>query len=331
MIYQAIEDIILDDIFFKASSYCHKIDIHIKLEGFNIPGSIKLKPAKFMIEHAEKENILTPQSKIIESSSGNLGVALSHICASKNYPFTCVTDVKATDQNIQIMKALGANVVIIDELDENLGYVGSRLKYIQQQLELDKNLVWLNQYNNIQNVESHYQLTAKAILKEFDSVDFLFVGAGTSGTLMGCIKRFKEKSPHTRIIAVDTTGSLNFSETPAKRYLPGLGSSSYPEILDLGLIDEFILIDEIDAIKHCKYLTQRYGILAGASTGSVLAAIEHYAPYINPANTVVTLCSDWGRSYLDTVYNETWVTHTFPQSKRMSHQKKSLMQVTSSR
>lgn len=320
MIYNAIEDIIIDNIFFKASSYCAHIDVHLKIEGFNIPGSIKLKPAKFMIEDAEKNNLLNKHSSIIESSSGNLGVAFAHICASKNYPFICVTDVKATHQNIQVMRALGTEVVILDKPDENLGYVGTRLNYIHEQLRLNKDLVWLNQYNNIKNIESHYELTAKAILDEFDSVDFLFIGAGTTGTLMGCLKRFEHHSPNTKIIAVDTTGSLNFSEIASKRYLPSLGSSCPPEILDLSLVNEVVLIDEIDAIKHCKYLSKTYGILSGASTGSVLAAIEQYASKIPPSSTVVTLCSDWGRSYLDTVYDETWVNSTFHASAELEQE-----------
>ncbi len=313
MIYDAIEDIIMDHVFFKASAYCSHIDIYLKLEALNIPASIKLKPAKYMIGHAERTGRLNKNSIIIESSSGNLGVALAHICASKNYPFICVTDVKATKQNIQTMKALGAEVVVIDEPDENLGYVGTRLTYIKEQLCINPNLVWLNQYSNTKNIESHYELTAKAILDEFESVDFLFIGTGTSGTLMGCLERFKLESPQTTIVAVDTIGSKNFSNNAKKRYLPGLGSSSPPDILNLSLVKNIMLIDERDAIKHCKYLSKKYGILAGASTGSVLAAIEQYAHKIPPKSTVMTLCSDWGRSYLDTVYNPAWVEHTFPE------------------
>lgn len=311
MIYDAVEDLILDNLFFKAKNYCHQIDIHIKLEGLNIPGSIKLKPAKFMIEDAEKKGVLNEHSKIIESSSGNLGIALSHICASKNYPFTCVTDVKTCSQNISVMKALGAEVIVIDKVDANCGYLENRLAYIHQRLASDKQLVWLNQYANPQNVQSHYDMTANAILREFHQVDFLFVGAGTTGTLMGCLKRFKLESPHTRIIAVDTKGSITFSEQGGKRYLAGLGTSRRPEILDRTLVNDILLIDEIEAIRHCRTLAERYGILAGASTGSVLAAITQFASKIKPDDTVVTLSPDFGRSYLETVYNDAWVETTF--------------------
>lgn len=311
MIYDAVEDLILDNVFFKAKSYCDNIDIHLKIEGFNIPGSIKLKPAKFMIEEAEKNGTLNKHSKIIESSSGNLGVALSHICASKNYPFTCVTDVKASRQNVEVMKALGTEVVVIDQIDGNFGYVENRLRYINDRLAADKTMVWLNQYSNVQNIQSHFELTAQAILQEFPELNYLFIGAGTTGTLMGCLQRFKLDSPKTTIIAVDSTGSINFSDKPSKRYLAGLGSSRTPEILDLNLVGETILIDEIDAIRHCKLLAKKYGILAGASTGTVLAAVSKLSARIKPTDTVVTFCPDWGRSYLDTVYNDPWVKETF--------------------
>lgn len=311
MIYETVDDLILDNVFFRARSYCKHIDVNIKIEGFNIPGSVKLKPAKYMISHAERSGILNQQSKIIESSSGNMGVALSHICASKNYPFICVTDVKASQQNIAVMKALGAEVIVIEQQDDHFGYVENRLLYIKQRMQEDSSIVWLNQYVNMENIQSHFEMTARSILDEFSKVDFLFIGAGTSGTLMGCLKRFKLDSPKTTIIAVDSKGSINFSPQAGIRYLSGLGSSRKPEILDLTLINETLLIDEIDAIHHCKYLARKYGLLAGASTGTMLAAIAKLAFRIKENDTVVTFCPDWGRSYLDTVYDEDWVQKKF--------------------
>ncbi len=307
MIYDTIDKVIIDDIFFKAKSYTNNIDVYIKLEGFNIPGSIKLKPAKFMVDEAEKRGILTKNSKIIESSSGNLGVALSHICASKNYPFICVTDVKVSPQNIQIMKALGTEVVIIDQQDSNYGYVEQRLNYINERQNTDPSIVWLNQYANLQNIASHFELTAQSLLQEFPKIDYLFIGAGTTGTLMGCIQRFKIESPNTTIVAVDATGSINFSNKPGQRYLPGLGSSRKPEILKRDLVNNSILIDEID----CKKLAKQYGILVGASTGTVMAAVEKWSSKFKPEDTVVTISPDFGRSYLDTVYDDTWLNDTF--------------------
>ena len=311
MIFDSIEHIIMDDIFFKARNYCNNLDVHIKLEGFNIPGSIKLKPAKFMIEEAEKSGRLTKHSKVIESSSGNLGVALSHICASRNYPFICVTDVKASQQNIQVMRALGSEVIVIDQLDSNFGYVEHRLNYINERLSADPHMIWLNQYANPQNIQSHFELTAQSLLNEFEKIDYLFIGAGTTGTLMGCLKRFKIDSPKTTIVAVDSTGSINFSDQPGKRYLSGLGSSRKPEILDVNLVNDTILVDEVDAIRHCKRLASHYGLLAGPSTGTALAAVDRWSSRFKPQDTVVTLSPDWGRSYLDTVYDDKWVKDTF--------------------
>jgi cysteine synthase len=160
--------------------------LFLKCEGFNFAGSIKLKAATEMVEAAERDGVLTPGSVLVESSSGNLGVALSMIAANKGYGFLCVTDSRCNLSTKRMMQALGSQVHVISEPDAVGGFLGARINYVRALCASDDRCVWLNQYANPQNWKAHYRNTAPAIARQFPQLDVLFVGAGTCGTLMGC-------------------------------------------------------------------------------------------------------------------------------------------------
>jgi len=160
--------------------------LFLKCEGFNFAGSIKLKAASEMVDAAERDGLLGPGSVLVESSSGNLGVALSMIAASKGYRFVCVTDNRCNLSTRRLMEALGSRVHIITEPAANGGFLGARIDYVRALCASDHRYVWLNQYANPNNWKAHYRTTAPAIAAAFPRLDVLFVGAGTSGTLMGC-------------------------------------------------------------------------------------------------------------------------------------------------
>lgn len=280
--------------------------INIKLEGLNPYGSIKLTPALELIEDLERSNKIGRGSTIIESSSGNLGVALSAVCANKNYRFICVTDPNASPHSIALMKAFGAEIIVVQQKDTVGGYLASRIDLINKMCTEDDSLIWINQYANKNNWLSHYRNTAADISKEFKHVDWLFIGAGTTGTLMGCSKYFRKFHQNTKIIAVDATGSVTFKAPPAPRHIPGLGTSRRPEILEESIVDEVVHIDEISTVRMCKRVAKK-GLLIGGSTGTVLAAIEKYASKILPTDIVVTISPDLGDKYLTTIYNDKWV------------------------
>ena len=189
--------------------------LFLKCEGFNFAGSIKLKAATEMVEAACRKAILTPDSVLIESSSGNLGVALSMIAASKGYRFVCVTDSRCNLSTRLLMEALGSEVHIITEPDADGGFLGARLDYVRALCASDDRYVWLNQYANQGNWQAHYRTTAPAIARQFPQLDVLFVGAGTTGTLMGCARWFREWHRAVRIVAVDSVGSVTFGGRPA--------------------------------------------------------------------------------------------------------------------
>src|SRR5215467_6838320 len=150
--------------------------LFLKCEGFNFAGSIKLKAATEMVETAERDGLLTPDSVLVESSSGNLGVALSVIAANKGYRFVCVTDSRCNLATRMTMEALGSQVHVITEPDPVGGFLGARIEYVRALCASDERYVWLNQYINPGNWKAHYSTTAPAIAREFPQLDALFVG-----------------------------------------------------------------------------------------------------------------------------------------------------------
>ena len=281
--------------------------LFLKCEGFNFAGSIKLKAAAEMVEAAERDGALTPGSALVESSSGNLGVALSMIAASKGYRFLCVTDSRCNLSSRLLMEALGSQVHIITEPDPVSGFLGARIDYIRALCAADDRYVWLNQYTNESNWKAHYRTTAPAIARQFPRLDVLFVGAGTTGTLMGCTRYFREWHRPVRVVAVDTVGSVTFGGAPGRRMIPGLGMSVRPPLLDESYVDEVVRVEEADTIRACHRLARR-GFLFGGSTGTVVSgAMGWLAQHDARELTAVAIAPDLGERYLDTIYQTNWL------------------------
>lgn len=281
--------------------------LFLKCEGFNFAGSIKLKAATAMVEAAERDGILTPESILVESSSGNLGVALSVIAASKGYRFLCVTDSRGNLSNRMMMEALGSKVHVLAEPRADSGFLGARLDYLRALCASDDRYVWLSQYTNPNNWKAHYRTTAPAVARQFPRLDVLFVGAGTTGTLMGCARYFRRWHRPVRIIAVDSVGSVSFGGSPGPRMIPGLGMSMRPPLLDESYVDEVILVEEADTIRACHRLARR-GFLFGGSTGTVISgATDWLARHDASELTAVAVSPDLGERYLDTIYQTNWL------------------------
>jgi len=286
--------------------------LFLKCEGFNFAGSIKVKAATEMVEQAERDGTLEPGSILVESSSGNLGVALSMIAASKGYGFVCVTDSRCNHSTRLLMEALGSEVHVVTEPDPEGGFLGARLAYVRSLCASDDRYLWLNQYANPGNWQAHYLRTAPAIVREFPELDVLFVGAGTSGTLMGCARYLRAWHRPVRIVAVDTVGSVTFGGPPGRRMIPGLGTSVRPPLLDESYVDEVIRVQEADAIRTCRRLAKR-GFLFGGSTGTVVSgAMGWLAEHDAGELTAVAIAPDLGERYLETIYEAGWVQEHYP-------------------
>ena len=281
--------------------------LFLKCEGFNFAGSIKLKSAAEMVKSAERGRMLTPRSILVESSSGNLGVALSMIAASKDYRFLCVTDSRCNLSTRLLMEALGSQVHVITEPDANGGFLGARIEYVRALCASDDRYVWLNQYTNQGNWKAHYRTTAPAIARQFPQLDVLFVGAGTTGTLMGCARYFREWHRPVLVVAVDSVGSVTFGGAAGRRMIPGLGTSVRPPLLEEPYVDDVVRVEEADTIRACHRLARR-GFLFGGSTGTVVSgAMDWLSRHDASGLTAVAIAPDLGERYLDTIYQTNWV------------------------
>ncbi|MFH9004326.1 2,3-diaminopropionate biosynthesis protein SbnA [Streptomyces afghaniensis] len=282
--------------------------LYLKCEGFNFAGSIKVKAAAEMVTAKETAGELLPGGTLIESSSGNMGVALSIVAASRGYRFVCVTDVRCTLAARRTMQALGSEVHVIEEPDAEGGYLGARLAHVRKLCEAHAGYVWLNQYANAANWRGHYRTTGPEVAKAFPELDVLFIGAGTTGTLMGCARYFRENHPGVTIVAIDAVGSVTFGRSPGRRMIPGLGTSVRPPIFDASYADDIVYVDEAETIRMCHRLVG-HGYLFGGSTGTVVSGARDWlAAHGRDGLTAVAISPDFGGNYLDTIYNEEWAS-----------------------
>lgn len=306
MLIGSVADLTCPSLFVCLRHILDQVDVYLKIEGLNVAGSIKLKTARQMLDDLENQGVLRPGRRIVESSSGNLGVALAILCADRHYPFTCVADPNMTPATYRAICALGGNVIIVRNKDENGGFLGSRLALIRSMLAKDPQLIWTNQYASQSNVAAHYRTTGREIIESFPNPSWIFVGAGTTGTLLGVSQCMRENSPNTRIVAVDSVGSVTFGGAASSRFLPGIGTSVRPPLADQCVVDRVIQVPEAAAVGICRSLARR-GLLVGASTGSVLAAVASLSEEIRVDHSVIAISPDLGYHYLETLYDDDWL------------------------
>jgi N-(2-amino-2-carboxyethyl)-L-glutamate synthase len=319
MIIESPLQLIFRDLFYRLPDFSGGHDVFLKLEGFNITGSIKIKTAIGLVEDLEQRGVARPnETVLVESSSGNLGLALSLVCAIKGYKFICVTDPNANRATIRGMELYGAKIIVVDDRDPAGGYLGSRLKKIGQILQSDPNAVWLDQYANVANKNVHAEQTANEIVREFDKVDWVFIGTGTTGTLAGISERLRQEFPRIKVVAVEPVGSVTFGGAPGKRSIPGIGSSVRPKLADLAKPDKIVAVDEESTVEACLSFVRDYHLLVGGSTGTVLAAVKQLAPEFRRGDSIVAISADLGEKYLDTIYDPAWVEEVIVPEDNMS-------------
>ncbi len=284
------------------------LDIIAKLEFLNPGGSVKDRPAKFIVEKGLQDGTISSRTHLIESTSGNLGIALAMMARVYKLSFTSVVDPKISPTNLQILRQLGANIDMVKEPDDQGGYLKTRIQRVQELVRTIPDSLWINQYANQLNWQAHYNGIGGEIIADLDgSLDCLVMAVSTTGTILGVARRLREKFPHLRVIAVDAVGSVIFGAPPGKRELPGIGSSRVPELLNRSEIDEVIYVDDWESMQGCRDLVTKEGIFAGGSSGSVVAAIKKLVPTFHRPLRVLTLFPDRGERYLDLVYNDAWV------------------------
>ncbi len=290
-----------------------RFQLFAKLEALNPGGSIKDRPAKLILEHALRSGRIRPGSVVIESSSGNMGIGLAQACRFHGLRFICVVDPKTTELNLQVLRAYGAEIDLVAEPDPETGeFLQARIQRVQELLGRTENAFWPNQYESAKNSESHYGTTMREVAAALNGkIDFLFVPTSTCGTMRGCGEYVRDHGLATRVVAVDAFGSLIFSDIQAKRMVPGLGASLRPRLCEPSLISECVHVTDLDCIAGCRRLIEREAILAGGSSGGVLAAIEACQGRIPAGSVVVAILPDRGERYLQTLYSDAWVREHF--------------------
>jgi|SRR6266498_1437621 len=283
-----------------------------KLEAVNPGGSIKDRPALSIIRWAMESGAIRPNTVVVESSSGNMGIGLAQACSYFGLRFICVVDPKTTSQNIALLKAYGAEIEMVKAPDLATGeFLNARIARVQLILNTIENSYWPNQYSNLSNPYGHRQIVAEIRKELKEEVDYLFCATSTCGTMRGCAEYLRENKLKTKIIAVDAVGSVIFGGARSKRLIPGHGAAIRPALFQDDLADECVHVSDLDCIVGCRRLAQREAILSGGSSGAVLMAVEQIKHRIREGACCVIIIADRGERYLDTIYSDEWVREHF--------------------
>lgn len=282
--------------------------VHLKLEMENPTNSMKDRTGYGLILNCEEAGRLHSGSTIVESTSGNLGVALAFLCKARGYQFIAVIDPKTTQENISRMQAFGARVELVDRPDVHNGYLLSRLARVQELCSQNEGYIWVNQYANEANPQIHYLSTGPEVYRQMrKKVGAVFVPVSTGGTLAGIGRYLREVSPAANIIGVDAHGSVIFGTPSAARRLTGIGSSRFSNFITRDLYDHSMLVRDEEAFAFCHALSIRTGLKLGGSSGCVLFACAQFLAEHAYATDIVCICADSGENYNQTIYNEIWL------------------------
>jgi N-(2-amino-2-carboxyethyl)-L-glutamate synthase len=286
--------------------------LYAKLESLNPGGSTKDRPAFSIIKRGLETGAIKPDTTIIESSSGNMGIGLAQACAYFKLRLICVVDPKTTMQNIHLLNSYGAEVDMVLQPDPRTGeFLQARINRVNYLLSKTENSFWPNQYANEYNPIAHHE-TMREIASALDNqIDFLFCATSTCGTIRGCAEYLRTHCLSTRTIAVDAKGSVIFGGQKSKRLIPGHGAAVRPKLYQPDLADQCLLMTDLDCVVGCRRLVRSEAILVGGSSGAVIMAVERMRESIPPDSTCVVIFADRGERYLDTIYSDTWVSEHF--------------------
>jgi len=287
-----------------------------KVEYFNPGNSVKDRMALKMVEDAEKDGRLKPGGTIVEGTSGNTGMGLALAAIVKGYKLICVSTDKQSKEKFDILKAVGAEVIICPtdvEPDDPRSYY-STSKRISEEIE---NSWYVNQYDNPSNAEAHYLSTGPEIWNQTEGkITHFVVGVGTGGTISGVAKFLKEKNPNIKIWGIDTYGSVFkkyhetgvFDKSEIYPYVTeGIGEDIIPANVNFDIIDSFEKVKDEDAAIYTRRLAKEEGIFAGNSCGAAVRGVVQLKKHFSKNDVVVVLLHDSGSRYVGKIYNDDWM------------------------
>jgi cystathionine beta-synthase len=287
-----------------------------KVETFNPGNSVKDRMAVKMIEDAEADGRLKPGGTIIEGTSGNTGMGLALAAIVKGYKLVCVITDKQSKEKMDILRAVGARVVVcptdVEPADPRSYYSVSR-----RLAEETPNSWYVNQYDNLSNKQAHYEQTGPEIWEQTDGrITHFVVGVGTGGTISGVAKYLKERNPNVRIWGIDTYGSVFkkyhetgiFDENEIYSYITeGIGEDILPKNVDFSLIDGFTKVTDKDAAVYTRKIALEEGIFVGNSAGACIKGLLQLKEHFKPEDVVVVLFHDSGSRYVGKMFNDDWM------------------------
>ena len=281
------------------NKYNLKAKIVAKVEYFNPGGSVKDRIAKAMIEKAEKDGLINKDTVLVEPTSGNTGIGLSMVAASKGLRIILTMPETMSVERRNLLKAYGAELVLTEG---SKGMKGAIAKAEEIAKEIPNSFI-PSQFTNMANPTIHYLTTGPEIYKDIDgNVDFLVAGVGTGGTLSGAGKYLKEKKPDVKVVAVEPETSPVLSKgTPGPHKIQGIGAGFVPQTLDTSIYDEIITIGNEEAMDMGRESARTEGLLVGISSGAAIkAAIKLAQREEKAGKTIVVILPDTGERYLST-------------------------------
>lgn len=293
-----------------------KATVLAKVETTNPGNSVKDRMALKMIEDAEEAGLIKPGGTIIEGTSGNTGMGLALASIIKGYKLICVLNDKQSKEKMDILRAVGAEVVVcptaVEPSDPRSYYsVSKRLA------EETPNSWYVNQYDNLSNRTAHYEQTGPEIWDQTDGkITHFVVGVGTGGTISGTGKYLKEQNPNVKILGIDTYGSVFkkyhetgiFDENEIYPYITeGIGEDILPKNVDFDVIDHFEKVTDKDAAVYTRKLAREEGIFVGNSAGAAIKGVLQMAGQLTEDDIVVVLFHDHGSRYVGKMFNDDWM------------------------
>ena len=290
-------------------------ELFLKLENQNPGGSIKDRVGLYLIEAAERAGQLKPGMTLVEATAGNTGLGLALVAAQKGYRLLLVIPDKMSQEKIFHLKAMGAEVVMTRS-DVSKGHPEYYRDTAERLAREMSGAYFVNQFGNPANAQAHAQTTAPEIWAQMDErLDAVVCGAGTGGTLAGLTQFFSRTAPGVQLVLADpqgsglasyaTTGKLPEKMTPW--LVEGIGGDSVPPVGDFSRVSQAITIPDAEAFRTCRELLKKEGVIAGTSTGTLLAAALRWCRAQQTPRRVVTFVCDSGNKYLSKVYNDYWM------------------------
>ncbi|MDO3634993.1 PLP-dependent cysteine synthase family protein [Mycolicibacterium arseniciresistens] len=273
-----------------------------KLEGFN-PGGMKDRPAMHMVERGRASGALRPGARIVESTSGTLGLGLALAGTVYAHPVTLVTDPGMEPIIQRMLSAFGADVELVTEPHRDGGWQQARRDRVQEILSTDPQAWYPDQYNNPENVQA-YRPLALELQAQLGHIDVLVCSVGTGGHSAGVARVLREFNPNLRLIGVDTIGSTIFGQPASTRLMRGLGSSIHPGNVDYEAFNEVHWVAPAEAVWACRTLASTHYASGGWSVGAVALVAGWAARTLAPDTTIAAVFPDGPQRYFDTVYND---------------------------